>query len=96
MSEAIWTEPAEADLEAYLDHLAEYDIRTAQRARRELRALADQTARMPGLARPAQWRGLRVRSAGDWHKLLVFSISEEAVTVVAFLDMRQDLGRVRL
>lgn len=96
MSEALWTDPAEAELEAYLDHLAEYDIRTAQPAGRELRALADQTARLPGLARAAQWRGLRVRSAVDWHKLLIFSISEEAVTVVALLDMRQDLSRVRL
>ena len=97
MNAADWTQPAERELEAYLDYLSGYDIKTAQRARREIQQIADQTARMPGLARRSlRWRDRYERSVRYWKKLLVMRIDDGRVEVVAFLDTRRDLDAVDL
>jgi len=97
MTSAVWSRPAERSLEAYLDDLAEYDVRTAWRARRDIHAIADQTARMPGLARRSQrWPGRYERSVLDLKKLLVLRLDGGLVRVVAFLDARQDLDAIDL
>lgn len=97
MRRALWSEPAERRLEEYLDYLAEHDVRVAARARRNIHAIADQTARMPGLARPSlRWPGFNERSVPEWSKLLVLRITDDQVRVLAFLDTRQNLDHVNL
>ena len=69
--EAVWSEPAEDQLTAYLDHLAEVRPELLEDALVDLRSAADSVARRPGVARPARWRGALERSVRRWRKLLV-------------------------
>ena len=90
--EADWSDVAEAQLEAYLDYLALADPVLALKATREIREIADQTARRPGLARKSRWDGLFERSVRRWHRILVFRVDDASVRVLAVYDMRQDFS----
>ena len=92
-----WTGPAEQSADRYLDMLLEANPSAAKRAREEIQAATRHFMWMPTPGRPSQrWPGCRELSLLRWKKIIVLKIFPDRLSVLAFLDARQDLDVIDL
>lgn len=97
MRRVTWTAPAQRSADDYLDYLAERNPAAAKRASDETQAVSRHLAYMMTPGRPStRWPGRRELSLTRWKKLIVFQILPDRISVLAFLDTRQDLDVVEL
>jgi plasmid stabilization system protein ParE len=90
----LWSKRAEAGLEAFLDYLALHAPALVRRARDDAYSAAADLADFPFAQRAARWPGLRELPLRRWKKLIVYRVEADRVVIVAFFDLRQDLGTV--
>ena len=92
-----WTVPAQASAERYLDMLLTHNPAAAKRAREEIQGAARRFVYMPTPGRLSRrWEGCRELSLTRWKKLIVFKILPDRLSIVAFLDTRQNLDVVEI
>lgn len=97
MRRVTWTAPAQRSADDYLDYLAERNPASAKRASDEVQAVSRRLTYMLTPGRPSmRWHGRRELSLTRWKKLIVFSILPDRISVLAFLDTRQDLDAIDL
>ena len=92
-----WTNPARKSAERYLDMLLEHNPPAATRARQEIQGATRRFVYMPTPGRASRrWEGCREFSMPRWKKLLVFKILPDRISIVGFLDTRQNLDVIEL
>ncbi|WP_158285965.1 MULTISPECIES: type II toxin-antitoxin system RelE/ParE family toxin [unclassified Caulobacter] len=92
-----WTTPAQQSAERFLDLLLGLNSLAAKRASEEIQAATRRLVYMPTPGRASQrWPGARELSLVRWKKLIVFKILPDRISVIAFLDARQDLDVIDL
>ena len=92
-----WTNPAQQSAERFLDLLLALNPLAAKRAQEEIQAATRRLIYMPTPGRASQrWPGTRELSLVRWKKLIVFKILSDRISVLAFLDARQDFDVINL
>lgn len=92
-----WGRSAELSAERFLDMLLDENPAAAKRAREEVQGATRRFIWMPTPGRPSQrWPGCRELSLLRWKKIIVFKIFPDRLSVLAFLDARQDLDTIDL
>lgn len=92
-----WTTPAEQSAERFLTLLLEVNPSAAKRAREEMQAATRRFVWMPTPGRISErWPGCRELSLLRWKKVIVFKILPDRLSVLAFLDARQNLDVIDL
>lgn len=77
--------------------LLEMNFLAAKRANEEIQAATRRLTYMPTPGRASQcWPGTRELSLVRWKKLIVFKILPDRISVLAFLDARQDFDVIDL
>jgi plasmid stabilization system protein ParE len=94
MRALIWAAPARQALRAFLDLLGARNAPVMPKASKDILAAADLISRRIGVGHPARWEGLFEYGLPRWKKILVYRATDDAVTIVAFYDARQDLRSV--
>lgn len=90
-----WTNPARRSAEAYLDYLQDRNPAAAKQASDEIQAISRRLNLLMTPGRPSmRWPGFRELSLNRWHKLIVFKILDDRISVTAFFDTRQNLDVV--
>lgn len=87
--ELIWTNPAFADLGAYLKHIAQDDPEAAVRVSDRVREAADKLRSFPGLGRPGRLPGARELVIPKTQAILVYHVREEVVYIARVLHAKQ-------
>lgn len=89
-----WLPRAKRALRDYLFYLREQAPNLVPEAEQELREAALQLVDFPYAQRAARWPSLRELPLRRWKKLIVYRVEVDRVVIVAFFDLRQDLGTV--
>lgn len=87
-----WLPAPKRALRAYLVYLQAHAPKLVWEAGEEIRAGALQLSQWPFAHRESRWPGLREFVLRRWKKLIVYRVEADRVVILAFLDLRQDLG----
>jgi plasmid stabilization system protein ParE len=87
----IWSAEARSSYLSFLAGLKAVNPSAARAAQAEFAKATARLSKRPLIARPARWAGLREWSLPKWSKILVLTIRDDALHIIAFYDARQDL-----
>ena len=88
------TEPAEDDLEAITDYIAQDNPVAAEDVYLHIKGAAKSLPEHPSLGRSGRVPGTRELSISDLPYLMVYAVDSEAVTILAIFHTSRDLARV--
>ncbi len=94
--QVVWTAPALAQRRAILKYWLKRNgtITYSQKLDLRFRSTLRMIARNPLIGRPSSYKGVRVKTVGDY--LLFYRVQDDRIIVASLWDNRQDSARLRI